>query len=155
MQAIKRHIENLPQMYHEDGHKAIIEDFRNEIHLKISVNNDLEAMFESTSREQIQASHLHQKLKGDELKLAKSKDPDKWFQLFLNVRFQIFDLGNMDFKDSQSESRYAFLYCLRKTTMLQDSAQWLHDARKHRNQQFDSGKPKKSGPSKKKSKRKR
>ena len=117
------------------------------IHLKLSVNDDLEAMFQSASdsttqnstveKEKDRHSFLYKKLTTDEMKLIEKQDSkilnqyqnyieqDCYTDVICGIGQDEYDIDLMKLKKSDHESRYAFLHCTRMTLFLQNS--WLKD----------------------------
>ena len=149
--SFKCQFENLPQ-YLGNNSNAVIRhpDYK---HVTISLNNDLEAMFESTrmlaSISEIQNikygyhilsgyqySFLYQKLTDDELKLIQKKNP-KFLKNFLRYGFQGKDCKNLDIdekqmKDSESKSRFALFYSFRISYCIDTYDPYIcHIRRKH------------------------
>ena len=136
-----------------------------EVHLKISVNNDVEAIFEAASssesqifmseNEQMQYSFLFQKLTADELQLVQKKESNN-IDRFARYRgtSKNVETDEIELENSESESRYAFLYCLRKTLMLQNTYKHIYSGKNWRRKVKKIRKQKSTKKSKKKTKRK-
>ena len=105
------------------------------IHLKLSVNDDLEAMFQSASnssthnfiveKEKYRHSFFYKKLTTDELKLFEKQDSEILNRYLDYGEHRDYNTDLMKLIKSEHESRYAFLHCTRMTLFLQNS--WLKD----------------------------
>ena len=133
-----------------------------EQHIQNSLLDDIDTLFETitlciskcaipdsiNSDENHQYSFLLKKFTTDELKLFQKKDFN-FLKRFLRYRGKSnqASIDEMKMKSSESKSRYATLYSLRVTTILEGSS--------HCNLQLYSRKSKKNRRSKKKSNKKR
>ena len=146
------HFENLFQ-------RNVVVGMPFEHHIQSSLLNDIDELFETASTSTVKDpikndknyhySFLFQKLTLDELKLVQRKEPN---QLDRFVRYSgrfsnNFNIDEMEMKNSQSESRYASLYSVRVTSILEGSS--------HRNQRLLYGRAKKNRRSNKKWNKKR
>ena len=111
------------------------------MHLETSLNDDIDAQFDSaristnqnsTNREPTyQYSFLFQKLTVDELKSIQKKEFTSLerFERYSGKKYEHVNIDETEMKYSESESRYALLYSFRKTTMLHASIfpsdEWL------------------------------
>ena len=128
-------------------------------HIQTSVLNDIDVFFEAASisaiqdsiknNESSQYSFLFQKFTADELKLVQKKE-SHYLKRFLRYSGESnhVNIDEMEMKDSESESRYAFLYNVRVTTILEGcmADPWISS---HCNQRMNSGRSTKNNRSKK------
>ena len=128
----KRHFENPFQRYFGDGTNVLVGN-PDETHIQTSVLNDIDELFETASisaiedsiknDENYQYSFLFQKFTADELKFVQKKESNylKRFARYSGQSNHV-SIDEKEMKDSESESRYAFLYSVRVTTILQASS---------------------------------
>ena len=130
------------------------------LHIKTSVLNDIDELFETVSISAIeesiendqnyQYSFLFQKLTDEELKLVQKKESNylKRFLRYTSEKRNHISIDEKEMKDSDSESRYAFLYSFRVTTILKGFMEnlWISA---HCNQRMNSRRSKKIKRSKK------
>ena len=150
---MKHHFENPFQTYFGDGTNTVIGNPFTE-HIQTSVLNDIDALFETASifaiqdsiknGENCQYSFLFKKFTTDELKLVQKKEPN-YLKRFLRYSGESnhASIDEKEMKDSDSESRYAFLYSVRVTTILEGFIEnpWISS---HCNQRMNSGGSKKN-----------
>ena len=118
------------QRYFGDGTNVLIGN-PDKQYIETSVLNDIDELFETASISAMEDSvkndknysFLFQKFTADELKLVQKKESNylKRFVRYSGKSDHV-NIDEREMKDSESESRYAFLYSLRVTTILQASS---------------------------------